>query len=144
MVDTNVMLLLTIGTLNPTRLAEFKRTKMYTHSDFLLVSELLSRFRRRLTTPNILTEVDNLSRQLPTREHQDLSNVLKHLIDLFVEIYVPSASVISDPAYFKSGLADSVAITLSSDHLVLTDDFPLANRLATMGRDVINLNHLRF
>ena len=41
------------------------------------------------------------------------------------------------------GLTDAVLISLAERHLIITADFPLANRIETLGRDVIDFNHLR-
>ncbi len=142
-IDTNLMLLLVIGTHDAERIPTFKRTIKYSKSDYTLVLDLISRFARRVTTPNILTEVDNLSRQTTEDEHASISVSMSRILDSLVEIYMPSETVVGTPIHARVGLSDAHIITLADQHLVLTDDFPLSNRLESAGRDVINLNHLR-
>ena len=72
-IDTNLFLLLVIGNYDTRRISTFKNTISYTVDDFGLVLRLIALFERRVTTPNILTEVDNLSRQIPEREHEGVS-----------------------------------------------------------------------
>jgi hypothetical protein len=36
-----------------------------------------------------------------------------------------------------------VIVMLSETYLVVTDDFPLSNIIVSLGRDAININHLR-
>ena len=142
-IDTNLMLLLVIGTYDPERIPTFKRTIKYTERDYKLVLDLISRFARRVTIPNILTEVDNLSRQTAEGEHSHISRTMSRLLDNLVEVYRPSASVVGTQIHAQVGLSDALIISLAEEHLILTDDFPLSNRLESAGRDVINLNHLR-
>jgi hypothetical protein len=66
LIDSNLMLLIAVGIYNTQRILTFKRTMRYTLDDFELMLRILYRFHRRVTTPNILTEVDN-SKQLLLR-----------------------------------------------------------------------------
>lgn len=92
-----------------------------------------------------MTEVDNIARQLPEREHQMLALAMYDLVESLVEIYVPSRAAISLDVYPRVGMADAVTIALALQErcLVLTDDLPLAGRLENLKRAVININHLR-
>ena len=65
LLDTNLMLLLAVGLYKRERISSFKRTDQYTARDFSLVADIISKFDRRITTPHILAETDNLTRQLP-------------------------------------------------------------------------------
>lgn len=143
LIDTNLMLLLVIGTYSSVRIASFKRTVKYTYSDYLLVADISGRFARRFTTPNIMTEVDNLSRQASEAEHAAIAHSFARVMTELIEIYVPSETALRHPLFPKIGLADTATTFLPEEALVLTDDLPLANRLSSMGRAVININHLR-
>jgi rRNA-processing protein FCF1 len=142
--DTNLFLLIVIGRYNPQRIESFNRTRKYTLGDFKLLETLLARLRRRIVTPNILTEVDNLSRQISDNEFPAISGVLKNLCQEQFEFYIESEAAISSELHSKIGITDSTIVSLANrDYLVITDDFPLANRLEKSGRDVINFNHIR-
>lgn len=145
LVDTNLMVLLVVGRYDPERIGSFKRTAAYTKFDLELVHRLLRPFRRRVTTPHVLTEVDNIARQLPAREHGSLSAAMYEIAAGLLELSMPTVDLMSSPIYPRVGLTDAmiVATALELDCLVLTDDYPLANRLETMRRGVININHLR-
>jgi rRNA-processing protein FCF1 len=143
-VDTNLVLLLVVGTYNIERISGFKRTVQYTPQDFHLLSRVLARLDRRVTTPNIVTEADNLSRQLPENEHDAVSGVLTGLCSSFFEIYERTHDATADPLYSKLGLTDCVTMRLAKERLlVITDDFALANRIQKAGCDAININHIR-
>jgi hypothetical protein len=141
--DTNLMLLLAVGAYNQQRIVSFKRTQRYAISDYHLVVGLLSSVRRRVTTPNILTEVDNMVRQLPKHEHVHVAAAILAIVQSSFEVYVPSIELMATEEYAKLGLTDSVLLQGAKECLVITDDFPLAQRLQSIGRDVININHLR-
>jgi rRNA-processing protein FCF1 len=143
LIDTNLLLLVAIGAYDAQRILTFKRTQEYTLEDYALMLRILEFFERRITTPNILTEVDNLARQLPEKEHNAISQVLSDIVQYSFEIHVPSTTATQTLEYALVGLADVITISVSTEVLVLTDDFPLSNRLASAGRDVLNINHIR-
>ncbi len=63
---------------------------------------------------------------------------------LLEERYVASGQIADLPEFVRLGLTDTGILSLSRGaHLVLTDDFPLAQRLQSAGIDVINFNHVR-
>jgi hypothetical protein len=143
LIDTNLLLLVAIGTYDVSRILTWKRTQKYTLDDYALMLRILGYFERRVTSPNILTEVDNLARQLPEYEHEAISVVLSQLISTSFEVYTTSVMVTQTPIYPIIGLTDCVTMSLSDEVLVLTDDFELSNRLAGIDRDALNINHIR-
>lgn len=143
LVDTNLMLLMVVGSYAPERITTFKRTQQYRPEDYLLLLRILKYFERRITTPNILTEVDNLARQLPEHEHQAMSSVLSDLVRTLFEVHRPAADATQVALYSTVGLTDCITIYLSSEVLVITDDFQLSNRISSLGRDSLNINHIR-
>jgi hypothetical protein len=143
LVDTNLLLLVAIGGYDPRRILTFKRTLKYTLEDYALMLRILAHFDRRVTTPNILTEMDNLARQLPEEDHAGISNVIFQMIAKLFEVHVPSARATQTELYYRIGLADCVTMSAADDVLVVTDDFELSNRLANIGRDALNINHIR-
>ena len=64
LLDTNILLLYFVGAFNPEEIPRFKRTKMFTVEDHDTLVGILGYFEKIVTTPNILTEVSNLSGQL--------------------------------------------------------------------------------
>lgn len=141
--DTNLLLLLAIGMYSTHRIGTFDRTQKYTIEDYGLILRIAKFFDRRVTTPNILTEVDNLARQLDTREYHAIHRVLFDLITTSFEVYLKSSEATQMAVYPAVGLTDCVTMGVSGDVLVITDDFELFGRLSGLGRDCININHIR-
>ena len=64
LIDSNLLLLYFVGLYDQKQIPKFKRTAKYVIEDFLTVARIIDFFSRIVTTPNILTEVSNLSGQL--------------------------------------------------------------------------------
>jgi hypothetical protein len=98
-----------------------------------------------VSTPHILTEVSNLSMQMPERDYQDYFRWIARTAAAINERQIESRRIFSNEHFPKMGLTDCGIMELAPNrYLVLTDDFPLANRLAHMSIDAINYNHVRF
>lgn len=144
LVDTNVLLLYVVGSFDLPQVTRFKRTRQYTESDFLLLGNLLSKFRKILTTSNILTEVNSLAGQLGGPAKTACFEEFARRIALLDEHYVPSAEASSVAGFTRLGLTDCGIAHFAKDRcLVLTDDLPLYVYLAHAGVDVINFSHIR-
>lgn len=144
LVDTNILLLYVVGIYDPNRIQKFKRTMAFTVDEFDFLRRFFKFFEKLVTTPNILTEVSNLSGQLPDILKRDLFGQLARLIPSFQETYSSSSMVSSLTHFGRLGLTDSGIVDLAKDrYLVLTDDFRLAGHLQKEGIDVINFNYLR-
>jgi len=142
--DSNILLVYFIGSYNDNLISSFKRTKTFTIEDFKTLSKIISFFGKVYTTPNILTEVGNLSNQLPEKTKIKYYDEFKNYVSLLNENYFESKVICNTSHFNKYGLTDSSIIELSQKkYLVLTDDFRLSNYLNTVGIDVINFNHIR-
>jgi hypothetical protein len=143
LIDTNLMVLIAVGNYNADRILTFKRTIQYTLEDYDLILRIVGYFERRITTPHILAEVDNLARQLPRAEHQALASAMEKLISDLFEVYIPSSAAARMPNFFGLGLTDCATMLATQETLVVTDDFRLSGSLSHLGRDVLNINHIR-
>jgi predicted nucleic acid-binding protein len=145
LIDTNVLVLFTVGSVNPARIEAFKRTNRYTKADFELLLEVLENFDPLYTVAHILAEVSNLT-DLAGIERLQARLVLKTAISSLVqEVEMPSIRAAEDPLYNDLGLADAAIGALARTHkcTVLTDDLDLYVRLSRDHVRVINFAHLR-
>jgi rRNA-processing protein FCF1 len=146
LVDSNLLLLYFVGSYDPARISNFKRThsKGFREDDFNLLTRLVRLFARIVTTPNILTEVSNLSGQLREDKKQAYYVDFEKLVQSFAEHYIESKELCALTHFKSFGLTDSGIIALAmGKFLVLTDDGPLSGYLQNVGIDVINFNHVR-
>ena len=67
LVDTNLLVLFAVGTVNRNRIETFKRTCQYTKAEYDLLVRVLGNFERLYTVAHVLAEVSNLT-DLPGAE----------------------------------------------------------------------------
>lgn len=144
LIDTNILLLYFVGTVNRERITRFNRTQQFAPEDYDLLLEILSYFSKIVTTPNILTEVNSLANQLGEPERSQCFTIFAQKISVLTEFYTESKVIATNPRFVKFGLTDCGIINLAKAHyLVLTDDFKLANYMRSEGIDTINFNNIR-
>jgi len=87
MVDTNLMVLLLVGLVNPERIQHFKRTQDFTVDDFRQLRKLLDELGTPLiATPHILSQVSDLT-DLPGPERVTIRALFKKIIQEIDEKY---------------------------------------------------------
>lgn len=141
--DSNLLLLRWCAGFDLRLVGSFKRLSSFRDSDVLLLEETLQTFSGLYTTPHILTEVSNLTNQLPAWVKDRWYAFFAEQIKLISETYEASTEVSSDPVAIRFGLTDAAISRLARTHVVLTLDWPLTNLLESRGLPVINFNHLR-
>ncbi len=143
LVDSNLLVLYVVGSVNPARISQFKRTRKYEVAHFRFLCQLLARQRRLHTLPHILAEVSNLT-DLGGPELLVARGILRDTIAVLVEEPIPSVSVTSDEIYRRLGLTDSsiAEAARKTGCEVLTDDFDLYKALWDEGIPVHNFTHL--
>jgi hypothetical protein len=144
LLDTNLFVLLAIGTYRLSRIASHEHLKAFHSEDFFALQKLLYSFERRITTPHILAETHSLARKkLDKRELDSMAESFRKLIKEMFEIYVPATEIITEKTYPRLGLTDTAIIKASHGVLVLTADGGLERELSRLGRDALNINHIR-
>jgi hypothetical protein len=147
LIDTNLLLLLFVGTQDRAQISRFKRTNsLFTEADYDLLLALLQEFKTIITTPQIMTEVSNLMGQmegkLKATFYQQFARYV--LSDSFFESTVPSKEIVKNPAFLRLGISDVAIGQIAKDnYLVLTTDFSLYGYLISQGINAVNFNHVR-
>ena|ERR1019366_6479409 len=146
LVDTNVLLLLLVGSLDPKLISRFKITanQGFDEADFNLLQTYAGRFQKLITTPHILAEVSNHADKIKDGFRQQVSQRLAALIEVLDE-RIESAKILArSDAFLRFGLTDAAISHLAAKNFcVLTVDLPLAGYLQKVGVAAINFNHLR-
>lgn len=141
LIDSNLLLLLLIGRVNPTRIALFKRTSKYTTQHFRALTDILISGPRPVTTPNILTEVSNLAGQLTDPERSKVLGLLRLLVETIDERYVASKEAVAINEFTRLGLTDAGIMSMKLDRcVVISDDLPLVLALKHRGIDAVNFS----
>lgn len=145
LVDTNLLLLWLIGSVDSKRISRFGPTSKFSSPDFDVLKAFLEHFEKHVTTPNVLTEVSNLARKdLYGKVLLEFSETFSRAVGVLDETYIASNVVASPEAFAKFGLTDcGIAAVAAREFLVLTDDFALSQSVVAAGGDAVNFNHLR-
>jgi len=144
LIDTNILLLYFVGSINRSRISEFNRTEQFTPEDYDLLLSIIAFFPKRVTTPNILTEVNSLMNLQGAERSKGLALFAPSISSLLTEIYIASSAVVQRAEFIRFGLTDCGILHLAQNqYLVLTDDLKLAAELQRQEIDVVNFNNLR-
>ena len=144
LIDSNLLVLHLVGTVNRERIKTFKRTQAYTLEDFELLEGLISCLGRLFTTPHVLTEVSNLTGSLSGRELAEMRILIRFAVDEMQESFDESKTLVRHACFERLGLADAAIATLCErGMLVLTSDLDLYIALQTRGADAVNFSHIR-
>lgn len=143
-IDTNLLLLLVVGTASPALIPLHKRTHAYTIDDYRLLERILSLADHVVLTPGVLTETSNLMRQSGHRRLNDIIDVYSDIVARTTEIYIAGRDAVQSPVFRRLGLTDAALLTLQSrDITLLTDDLDLYLASVSAGRKAINFSHER-
>ena len=141
-VDTNLLLLILVGSTNPEYIKKHRRLyPVYNARHFDLILGLLVRAPKVICTAHILTEASNLARQIPDPMRSEIMATFKRFIDLAEERQVKGAQATEQPSFLRLGLTDAAILSLDPiDIQVLTVDHHLHLAAIEKGFDVQNLS----
>ncbi len=84
-VDTNALILMLVGLMDMSLVSTHKRTSIYESIDFENLVFLIRDFEKIVTTPNVLSEVDNLLNNFQKGHRWAYYQVLRELISKSTE-----------------------------------------------------------
>ena len=145
-VDTGPLILLLAGYYNYDSIGKSKLTAEFIKRDFDILTSFLSKFRKIIVTPHVLSEVSNL---INTRVHKSdfadfIEKIIENLSD-FKEVYVQKDEIISREELKKVGITDTgILLACERDNnLILTKDFRFKGLCISKGLPVIHFDRLR-
>lgn len=144
LVDTNLLVLLIVGSVNISRVGVFKRTASYTAQDYRLLLELMELAGRICSVAHVFSEVSNLT-DLKGIERQLALRELKRLINRVHEPAIASELASDHSMYERLGLTDAAILTAAVEHkyAVLTADLDLQLALISQRVPTLNFTNLR-
>ena len=124
--DTNLLILLVVGSEDRALIEKHRRLEHYSAEDFDILVDLLDGVDQIFVTPNTLTETSNLLAQHGEPERSQILERLRVIIHESSEIMVASATAASNREFKRLGLADAALLeAASADTPVLTVDLEL-------------------
>jgi rRNA-processing protein FCF1 len=144
LIDTNLLVLFVVGSVNLNRIENFKRTRKYSRADFKLLLRVIDKFKPLYTLAHVMAEVSNLT-DLTGRERVQARQILKSLLTMLEEPVLASLQAAQGRSYNGHGLVDAAIASLAAENkcTVLTDDLDLYLALSREGVTVVNFAHLQ-
>jgi hypothetical protein len=144
LVDTNLMLLLAVGSTNRSYIAKHKRLQAYSAEDFDQLLAFVNGFSRLICCPNIWSEVSNFVRYIAHPLSDEIAGTLTRLIERAEETYVSTRQAAARPEYRRLGISDAAMLQIAqSGGVLLTDDLPVYIAACSARYEAVNFNHLR-
>jgi predicted nucleic acid-binding protein len=143
LVDTNLLVLLIVGSVNRDRISHFKRTTGYL-PDWDLLTGMLEQIAQRFTLPHVLAEVSALT-DMRGPELVNARITLCNVISLMQELTIASLDVCASPLYLRLGLTDAAIAAAARQQRcsVLTNDGALYAALSADGSHAALFDDLR-
>ncbi|AGY57384.1 hypothetical protein GKIL_1138 [Gloeobacter kilaueensis JS1] len=109
-IDSNILLLLFVGSYDRRLITKYKRLSTFDQNSFEVLVKIVALFSKLITTPNVLTEVSNLSNQLPIENMQSYFQRFSTLLINLEEQYISSHELSIRTDFPRFGLTDSSII----------------------------------
>ena len=143
-VDTQLLVLLVVGSASIDYVARHKRLHAYTGADFALLCQIIGHPPKLQATPNTLTETANLIDDIPGPARLHIARTFAEIVSNLLETYVPSRTAVARPEFERLGLTDAVLLDDGlADATLLTADLLLYLAALQAGRPVRNFHHDR-
>ena len=143
LIDSNSLIVLVLGMIDPSLIEKNKRTSIYSHKDFEQLLEVIVDFKNLVVLPNIWTEVDNLLNRMPGRHRYTYVQTLMMLTKETTEQFLQSKVAIESPSFFDLGLTDSALEVARECELLMTSDSKLSDHALALGINVYDLVAVR-
>lgn len=140
LIDTNALIVLLIGFIDPKLFANHKRVSIYDVDDFEALVTIIKNVDQLVVLPNIWTEVDNLLKDFSGSYKYPYIENLTNVIKASTEKYIASSIAISNDYFFELGLTDSLILEHAKEcKLLITSDSRLSDFAKANGIEVYDL-----
>lgn len=144
LVDTNLLVLLIVGTADRKLIARHRRTREFTERDYDELWRYLEGYDEMWVTVHCLAETSNLLKQTNSRA---VPGLLRHLAAFCAgtrESYLPKDRLVTDERFLRLGVADTGFVQKAKRvDCSITVDLDLYLAIEELGRKVVNFNHIR-
>ena len=145
LLDTNLLVLLVLGSVDERWIGRHKRSKNFVAADWHLLVKTIGG-ADLLTTPHILAETSNHLRSggMKNPANVELMAALVNFIGIAAEKDVTARSVAGNALFLRLGLTDTAIMSVAQSNVhLLTADLDLYLAALAKGQETTNFNHLR-
>jgi hypothetical protein len=142
LLDSNLLLLLIVGSFDSGLVRSFKRLSIFSQMDLSLLQNLSVSFPIA-TCPHVLTEVSNLANALPEPLKRTVFAYMASTFESLEEVHVSAREIVRLPGFEIFGLTDVALSELCQENLLITHDERFAAYLRGNAVSVLTLKDLR-
>lgn len=144
LIDSNALVVLLIGIINPNLINSHRRTSIYDEEDFHELLIAIGNIDQLVVLPNIWTEVDNLLNNFKGEQKYQYIETLKETIKSTSEIYFASTIATDSQCFFDLGLTDTLILECAKEcKLLITSDSRLSDYAIAYGVPVYDMVKIR-
>jgi rRNA-processing protein FCF1 len=140
LIDTNSLIVLILGLMDPKLIGKHKRTSIYDEEDYYNLISIVSDLKILVVLPNVWTEVDNLLNGFGGEYKNAYVSTLSETIKKTSEEYLESIKATESYAFYDLGLTDSLILEQAKNcDLLITSDSRLSDYANSMGVPVYDI-----
>jgi rRNA-processing protein FCF1 len=143
-IDTNALVILLIGLIDPGLFKTHKRTSIYEAEDYNDLVDVIGDVKKLIVLPNVWTETDNLLNDFGGNyKHPYIVNITQ-LINLTYEKFFDSSTGAQSDYFFELGLTDSLILECAREcELLITSDSKLSDYATANNIKVYDMVRMR-
>ena len=140
LIDTNALVVLIIGLIDPKLINKHKRTSIYEEKDFEDLISFVGDFNELVVLPNVWTEVDNLLNNFKGNRKTEYIDKITQTIKLTTEKKLKTKTATESETFYDLGITDSLLFEYSKKcELLITSDSSLSDYAIANGIKVFDL-----
>lgn len=144
LIDSNSLIVLILGLMNPSLINSHSKTSIYEEEDFYNLLAAIKSIESIVVLPNIWTEVDNLLNKF-NGGYKDLYVAkMINTIKITSEKYLESHLVENNNAFYDLGLSDTLILEFAKEcEMLITSDSALSDYARAFGINVYDMKELK-
>jgi hypothetical protein len=132
-IDTNIFILFLAGQINENKIKNYTRNSLYTKEDYYFLLNILSNYDRIITSPNILTEVDNILNRITGEDKYKYLILVKTIYKQTIEKYIKTETISQNWYFDTLGITDSVILMMAKEsELLISGDSSLCDHAKSL------------
>ncbi|MCL2443960.1 MAG: hypothetical protein FWD13_10935 [Treponema sp.] len=127
-IDSNIFILFLAGQINENKIERYTRNSIYTKEDYYFLISVLAGYDRIITSPNILTEVDNILNRITGEDKYKYLVLVKTIYKQTIEKYIETETVAQNWFFDTLGITDSSILMMAKEcDLLISGDSSLCD-----------------
>lgn len=139
-IDTNALIILILGQIDPKLIDSHKRTSIYEEQDYYDLLSVVVNFENLVVLPNVWTEIDNLLNGFTGNHKYHYIQSITSIIKKSSEKFISSINAVKSESFYSLGLTDSLLLELAKEcTLLITSDSSLSDQAKAKGIKVFDV-----